>query len=915
MAWLNKLWNTIRPASLRRELDEELRLHLELRARDFERQGMSKEEARAEAARHFGNSTLQRERAREMDIAGWIETFFKDLRYAWRQLRRNPVFSIVAVLSLALGIGTNTAIFSVMNSVIFRSLPVRNPHELVMLTNPSESGSWSGMWDHERPWISYQEFLDLREHLTTLSGLCVAGSSLEEWQVRISGGEQEPMQGRLVSEEYFSVLAVQPAIGRVFQAQDATGPGKDPYAVIGYDFWQKRFAGSTDVLGTPIKLNGTTLTVIGVAAPGFKGETVAQNPDFWIPMMMQPSLYPGRDRLHEDPARSQEKIMWLHAFGRMKPEASLASVQAEVNVVFRGMMQAFYPSDLSPERKKEAFSQYLLVRDGRTGAFPGRDYVTSQLKIVLAVAGLVLLIACANVANLLLARATARQREVSVRLSIGASRLRLFRQFLTESLLLSGLGGAAGLLIALGASRILVQLLSRPDLPYDLPPTLDWNVLAFTAGITLLTGMLFGISPALRASRSNINVSLRESGPGVTHSGRRVNLAKVLVIGQVALSLILVVGAGLFLRTLWNLQAVALGYPKENMLQIQVDGMTAGYKQQALAGFYNEVADRMRTVPGVRGVAYSQLGLLNGGETRDPVEVAGYTPQRDEDRESRFDYISPGYFGVLRVPLLVGRDIGPQDTPTSQRVCVVNEAFAKHFLAGKEPIGRHFARNDDGKSIDAEIVGVVKDSRVTELRGKIPPRAYSPVNQAFLGEIRGSVVYEIRTAGEPKSVLAAVRKTILAVNSDAPIEFSWSMEEILSHKTLGESQIARLCSIFGALALLLAATGLYGVLAYGVARRTNEIGIRMALGAGRDKIVGMVLGETAWLVAFGLIVGVIGSAASTHVIAAQLYGLSRMDPLTIAVALVLLSAVALVAGYIPAARAAKVNPVLALRHE
>lgn len=846
-----------------------------------------------------------------MDITGSTEIFVKDLLYAFRRFVRNPGFSAVVVLSLALGIGANTVIFTLMDAVLLRNLPVRNPAELVMLTNPNKSGGWLGLAGNDRNWISYPEFIELRENLTTLSGLCAASASLDDYRVRIAGGEQEQVRGRLVSEEYFSLLGVEPAIGRFFNSRDATGPRQDPYVVISHDFWQRRFGGKTDVLDTLIKLNDATLTVIGVAAPGFKGESVGQNPDIWIPMLMQPAVFPGRDWLHESPSQSLEKMMWLHGIGRLKPGASLASVQAEATVVFEGMLRAFYPSTLPRDVEEEAFSQHLIVRDARTGVFPGRDEVASQLKILLAVAGLVLLIACANVANLLLTRATTRRREVAVRLSIGASRSRLFRQFLTESLLYSVVGGAAGLLIALASAPILVRVLSDPSRPLDLRAGLDWRVLAFTAGITLSTCVLFGVAPALRASRTNINLTLRETGAGSTNSGRRVNLAKVLVIGQVALSLLLVVGAGLFLRTLWNLQNISLGYPKEELLQVRVDGVTAGYKKQALTDFYSDLGERLRVLPGVRGVAYSSLGLLTGRESQTRIEADGFVPQRDEDREAYDDLISPGYFAVLGIPVLLGRDIELQDTNGSQKLCVINEELAGRFFAGQNPIGRHiteFVEEDESETF--EIVGVVKNVRSrSALREQIPQTFYKALTPGF----RGSVVFEIRTAGEPKSMLAAVRRTILGANPDVPITASYTIEDLIARRTLAEGQIAYLCVIFGILALFLAATGLYGVLSEGVARRTNEIGIRMALGASRGKVVAMVLGETGLLVAIGLVAGVIAAGLSTQVIAAKLYGLSKMDPLTIVVALALLSIVGLAAGYVPAARAAKVDPVRALR--
>lgn len=914
MAWLSRIWNTLRSNSLQHELEEELRLHLELRAQELERGGMTGEEAHAAAARQFGNATLETERMRSMDIAAWMETLFNDLRYALRQFVHNPVFSATAVLSLALGIGANTAIFSVMNAILLRALPVRDPQQLVILTNPADAGMWHGIADGERSIISYPEFLQLRERLTTLSGLCVAQSFLDKWQVRISGGEQEEAQGRLVSENYFSVLGVGPAIGRVFNQQDAARPGQDPYAVISYNFWQRRFGGKADVLGIPIKLNGTTLTVIGVAARGFKGESGGQDPDLWIPVLMQPLISPGRDWLHDDASHPIYKVIWLHAFGRLKPGATLASLQTEANVVFKGMMEAFYPPTLPAVQKKEALSQRLVVHSARTGAFNGRDDLAIQLKILLAVAGLVLLIACANVANLLLARATARRREVGIRLSIGASRMRLFRQFLTESLLLSLLGGTAGLLFAFGGSRFLVRLLSDPEQQLSLSTGLDWRVLAFTGGVTLLTGIVFGLAPSLRASRTNVNFCLREAGQAAAYSRGRLNVAKSLVIGQVALSLLLVVGAGLFLRTLRNLQTIALGYPKEHLLQVDVDGVTPGYKGRGLSNFYREVAERLRALPGVRGATYSVLGLMTGGESNTHVEAEGFTPQRDEDRESRYDQIAPGYFAVVGIPLLLGREFGPEDTATSARVIVVNEELAKRFFAGRNPIGLHLARSFGDRS-PMEIVGVVRNARSRSLRGEIPQRYYMPVDQGSEGKLPESIIYEIRTVGEPKSVVAMVRKAILGVNPDAPIGSAKSMDEVIEDYTVFPRLIARLCVIFGGLALLMAATGLYGVLSYSVARRTNEIGIRMALGAGKGNVIGMILRETSVLVLIGLAAGIAGAAACTRLIASQLYGLGKLDPITFLASVALLSTVALIAGYIPAARAARVNPTQALRHE
>jgi putative ABC transport system permease protein len=849
-----------------------------------------------------------------MNIGEWTEALAKDLRYAVRQFVRNPVFTAVAVVSLAIGIGANTAIFSIINAILLTSLPVRNPQELVILTNPNSSGVSDGLDTGERNLMTYAEFTQLRDHATTLSGLCVAESEMDRWQVHLGNGGSEDVQGRLVSEEYFSVLGVDPVIGRVFSAGDAKGPGQDPYAVISYDFWQRRFGGNTSVLGTPLRLLSTTYTIIGVAEPGFHGESVGEKPDLWLPMMMQLQVMPGRDWLHEDLSKSLAKVMWLHAFGRLRPGVTPAKAQTEIDVLFRGIIENGYPTTLAPETRKQVLDQHLKLRDARTGAFGGRDDFGQQLLMLLWASGVVLLIACINVANLLLARATARYKEVGVRLSIGASRMRLVRQFLTESLVLSTLGGIAGTAVAWAASRALVLLLAGRRQSLALNPAIDWRVLAFTAAVTFLTGFVFGLVPALRGTRVNVNDSLRDTGRGITGSSGRLNLAKGLVVVQVALSLSLVFGAGLFLRTLWNLQSVGLGYPKEKLLMATVDGATAGYKGPQLSSLWRDLTDRLRALPGIQGATYSVNGLFSGSESGDAIEVEGFTPQNDKDKNSRFDIVGPEYFSTVGIPLLLGREFGIQDTPTSPKVCVINETFAKKFFAGRSPIGRHVTEKFGDLKTTYEVIGVSKDARDHRLRGDIPHRFYIPAGQFMSGPPEWAT-FEIRTAGDPEQILGAVRKTILSVNGDLPIDNARPLADNIDRANDQPRMIARLCTIFGLIALLLAATGLYGVLSYGVARRTNEIGIRMALGAGRSNVIGMILRETGIMIVIGVVAGVAFAALAARLVASRLYGLGAMDPITLAAATVILSLVALVAGYIPAARAARVNPTTALRHE
>ena len=848
-----------------------------------------------------------------MPIAAWTETLLKDLRYAARQFARNPVFTAVAVASLAIGIGANTAIFSVLNAAMYRSLPVRDPQRLVMLTNPNSSGVSSGMDTGERNLLTYAEFIQLRDHSTTFDSMCVAQSQLDRWQVRIGGGTQEDARAKLVSEEYFSVLGVEPAIGRFFTREDAKGVGQDPYAVISYDYWQKRFGGKVSVLGTPIQVMGTPLTVIGVAAPGFTGESVGDHPNIWAPMMMQPLVMPGRDWLHEDLKQNLEKVMWLHAFGRLKPGVTQARAQTEIDVLFRGIIENGYPTTLDAETRKQALDQHIKLHDARTGAFGGREDFAQQLWLLLGVSLLVLLIACINAANLLLARAAARTKEVGVRLSIGASRSRLVRQFLTESLVLSLLGGLVGLFLAWGASHGLVFLLLETRQDFGLSLGLDWRVLIFTLAVALLTGVAFGMVPALRGTRINLNDALRDSGR-VTPGSGRLNLAKILVVFQVAFSLLLVACAGLFLRTLWNLQSVGLGYPKEHLLIVTADGVSAGYKGPQLSNLWQDLTGRLRALPGVQGATYSENGLFSGSESADEIDVEGFTPSKNNEKFSRFDRVGPQYFSTVGIPLVLGRELTEQDTAASPRVCVINEAFAKLFFADRNPIGRHVTQKFGDKKATMEVVGVAKNARDHRLRGDVVPRFYVSGDQGLEGPNEWAT-FEIRTAGDPAQMIAAVRKTILSVNENLPVENARPLVESVDRSNAYPRMVARLCSIFGGMALLLAATGLYGVLSYGVARRTNEIGIRMALGAGRGRVVQMILRETGVMIVIGVVAGVVLTAIGVQVMKSKLFGLGALDPLTVLAASAILAAVALVAGYIPAARAARVNPTQALRHE
>jgi predicted permease len=545
------------------------------------------------------------------------------------------------------------------------------------------------------------------------------------------------------------------------------------------------------------------------------------------------------------------------------------------------------------------------------------------------------LVACANVANLLLARAAARSREVAIRLSIGAGRVRLIRQFLAESLLLAAAGGVAGIAAAMVASRILVMLVSGSSDGLKLVAGIDLQVLAFTACATLLTGIFFGLVPALRATRAGVSEHLKETGRSATATRQRTAFAKALVVAQVALSLLLLMGAGIFLRTLWNLQSVSLGYPPRNLLLVEVDTSGLSTSQKPHPNLYAEMSEGIRAIPGVRSVTWSDRGLFSGFDGAFAIHVEGFTSNKESDSGSTGDSVGPGYFSTIGIPMLLGREIGPQDTTPPRPVCVINEAFAEHFFAGRNPIGRHVTYAiDNNKTRTLEIVGVAQNARVNSLRGKIDPKFYTTSDQISPG-----LWLEVRTWGDPSRLANEVRKAILAVNKNVDIKAERTLSQTLAAENAQPRLVAQLSSIFGILALILAATGIYGVLSYNVARRTNEIGVRMALGAGRVGVIGMILKETGWMIGAGVIAGITLAAGLTRVVAAklygsgasgprwslaqyehvdsatQLYGVNALDPVTIAVAIALLATIALLAAYLPASRASRVDPMSALRHE
>ena len=835
---------------------------------------------------------------------------FEDLRYALRTMAARPAFSAIAILSLALGIGANSAIFSLWNSVLHATLAgVHNPGQLVILSNPDTAGGWHGSARGDRDWLTYAEFEQLREQSRSFSGVMAAQSFLSQWRVRFNGSEWEEVHGRLVSNGYFQVLGVSPALGLVFEGDESTD---SPYAVISYNYWQRRFGGNADILGRTFRLRNASLTVIGVAPAGFQGETAGQQPDLWIPLRLQPSVMPGQDTLHDTPP---SKTMWLHVFGRLKPGVTAARAEAESNAIFKTGLQAFYGNVASAQQRLELLDQHLKVRPGARGASETRSNFSTSLTALLASAGALLAIACANLANLQLARGTARRPELALRVSLGASRRRILRLLITESMVLAVTGGLGGLAAAFLLHGALVRMIAQADEDFRMSFALDPLVLLFTTGVTLGAALLFGVLPAWQITGSDSVSGVREHSPNATGSVRAKRWGQLLVSLQLALSLPLLVGAGLLARTVYNLEhQVDLGYSAGRLLQVRIDPREAGYDTVRSGLLFRDLLGRIQQIPGVKAATFSENGIFTGSISRSSVEVEGFTGKQEQDREVAMEVVGPGYFSTLRIPIALGREITGEDGAGTSRVCVINQAFAQHFLAGWNPLGMRVTSTGGTKRTACQVIGVAGNARTETPRGRAKPRFYIPATQP-LEDKATPAHFLIRTTIETAPVLASVRRTVRRVNAALPISTALSLEEQMQRRTAQDHTAAQLAVVFGCAALALAATGLYGVLSYSIARRTGEIAIRMALGARPGRVITMILGETCALILSGVTAGAILAYVASRLITSQLYGISPQDPLTMAAAIGLLVLVALSAVYLPARRASRLDPMKALRQE
>jgi predicted permease len=833
-----------------------------------------------------------------------------DLRYAWRTLRQAPVFTIVAVASMALGIGANVAIFTLVDQVLLRLLPVKEPARLVMLRGPAGDQHYGANYGNSM--LSYPMYEDFRDHNDVFDGM-FARHQLAV-QVGFSGGT-ERATGELVSGAYFPVLGVGAAAGRLFGPGDDVAPGGHPVAVLSYGFWSSRFSRDPGVIGRTLIVNSHPLTVIGVAQEGFSGIDVGATTQLFVPMAMKVQMTPSYLRNNVTSRRAR----WVQVFGRLKPGVTAEQAQTRLQPYFRSIIEMEVKEP--PFAKASAFTKSHFLRGQLTvlsasQGFSGmRRGLTRPLWVLMALVVGVLLIACANVANLLVARAAARQREIAIRLAIGASRGRVVQQLLVESLLIAIVGGAAGLLLAMGAIAPLLRLLVPAEQQVAISASLDLRLFAFAFGVTVVTGVLFGLVPALQATRPRLATTLKEGSASVTGGLR---LRKALVVVQVALSLLLLIGAGLFIRSVNKLMTVDLGFRTEQVLSFSLDPGLNGYTNARTRELYETLLVRLRETPGVESAAFSAVSLMVGGSWDQWVTVEGYKTAETETIDPYFNAISPGYFQTLGIPMLAGRDFDTRDLPPVEPIpgkpgsqtAIVSEGFARKYFTGGQAIGKHLGMGKDpGTPTPIEIIGIARDARVNSVRDEEPPP------YVFLPAGGGGGSWLVRTRQDPAQMFAAVRAVVRGIDPNLPVYATRTVAGMLQQSTRNDRLLARLSTVFGTLATLLATIGLYGVLAYTVTRRTREIGIRMALGALRSHVSWLVLREVVLLAVAGMAIALPAAWWLGRYVKSQLYDVAPMDPATIALATGGLATVALLAALAPTLRATRINPVRALRQE
>ena len=933
ISFIRKLRWLAQRRSREQQLAAELQFHLEEEAEERRAAGLSAREARGAARRELGNLGLVQEDTRAAWSWTWVEQLVQDLRYGARTMMRTPAFALLASLSLALGIGANMAIYSLMDALLLRSLPVPDPGSLVVLkwhitekmnTDGTVVHNASGYFDDDpkmgktAPIFPFPVFEALRKSSGPLSVL-FAHHPAGKLNVLI-GQLAEITGGEYVSGDYFRGLGIVPAAGRLATGDDDR-PAAPPVVVLSYGFAQRRFGDAARAPGQRVSINNQPFTVVGVAPPAFFGVDPSKAPGLFLPLhadlLLDPEKDPTPGGRYQD-----EHYYWMEMMGRLRPGVSRAEAQAGLSSVFHAWVSATATTEL--ERKN---LPRFLLEDGGGGVDRLRRYYTTTLAVLLAMVGLILAIACANIANLLLARSEARRREMAVRLSIGAGRWRVIRQLLTESLLLALLGGGAGILVAVWGIQFLASVLFATSEPFPLQPELNSGVLVAALFLTVGTGLLFGLAPALQTARVDPMPVLKETRGGGPRSGAppRFGLGRMLVISQMAICLLLLVGAGLFARTLSNLHSLDVGFDRDKTLLFKVNARQAGHRNPEILGFYANLETRLAAIPGVRGATMADSPLIGGGAWGWPVVPLGQ--QRPENAPTghgsgfsrsatRVLGVAPGFFSAMRIPLVAGREFGEHDRKDTTPVAIVNEAWAKVNLGGGYPVGQSVVSFglENTKPRQLEIVGLVRNARYDDLTGDFPAVVYLPFEQAP-DRLVDEMTYFLRTAGSPLAAAGAAREAVRQADARIPLAALSTQVAQIEREMAPETLFARLCAAFAVLSLAIACVGLYGTTSYTVARRTGEIGIRMALGAKRAAVVWMVLRDVLMLAVMGLVIGLPPALGASKLIESLLFGVKPGDPLALAAALTILLGAALAAGYLPARKASKTDPMAALRHE
>jgi predicted permease len=894
------------------EMAAELRFHVEARARDLMQEGVPAAEAQRRARIEFGGMDQTKEECRRAKRVGVADGLLQDLRFGWRMLRKSPGFTAIAILTLALGIGANTAIFSIVHAVMLSSLPIQDPNGLRVvqwLSNETHGGGTSSYGDcspvltsaagRKRGCsLSYPMFQEMRRQKAIFSG---AAAFAGPTSVILGGvGQASVAEAGMVSGDYFQVLGVNPARGRVFDLADESR-GAEPVVVLSYDYWQKAFEGSDEAIGRTIRLNDFPFRIVGVAEARFTRLTPGKAQDLWIPLPAAPRIGSFAEHDLDDSSN-----WWLVVVARLKGGIGAEHAQAATSLLFRNSVL----HGKKPLLKEKDDPQIALLPAQR--ALVGiRSRLATPLYILTAAVGMVLLITCANLAGLLLARARGREREMAVRAALGGSPRRITRQLLTESLMLSAAGGGVGVLLAYwGASWLTLFVSSNSYSPLVLNVTMNGTVLAFTALTAMLTGILFGLAPALRSSGVQASSALKDSGSTLAagkHAGsRRFSTGSVLVIGQVALSVVMLVGAGLTVRSLANLKSVDPGFETRNLLHFSIRPTQVGYAVERLPSFYDELQRKLEALPGVTSVSYANGVLLDGSLWSSQVHIQGM--RENTQVETNMLAVGPDYFATMHIPIVSGRALSANDIRSRPGVALVNETFVRRYLRGRNPVGLQLTGGSDENRLDREIIGVVGDTRYVGLRESVEPTTYVPMSGS-------RVFFEVRTATEPATLIAAVRHLLGQIDPDLPVTELRTQKQAVDRLLFNERLVARLSTLFAGLAAVLACLGLFGLLSYEVARRTQEIGIRTALGAPRGQVLAMILRQGLALAVCGAGAGILAALFATRYLKTLLYGVPATDAVTFGAVASLLVGVALLASWIPARKATRVDPMVALRRE